>query len=45
MDRAGILAAGEELGGGDAGGQAYVISPVCATFLQDDGVGLSQRGA
>ena len=40
---AGLIAAAEEVGGGD-GEQTAVISPTCATFLARDGVTLSARG-
>ena len=44
VDCLGLIAAAEEIGGGNAGGQSYVISPACAKFLTDDGVTLSHRG-
>jgi len=40
----GLIAAAEEIGGDADGGQSYVISPVCASFLAPNGLSLSASG-
>ena len=39
-----LIAAAEEIGGDGDGGQSYVISPACASFLAQDGLSLSASG-